>query len=289
MARLTSPDKVLFGPDGVTKQDLAHHYERVAPYMLPHIRGRPVTLQVFPGGIGRPGHFAKQIPEYFPDSVPRVTVPKKGGTVTHPLAEKPDDLLWMAQHNTITPHVWTSRVPDLDRPDRLVVDLDPSLADDFTAVRRAARMVGDLFRDVGLEPFAMVTGSRGVHVVAPLVPDAAFDEVFALAKRLAAEAVEASPGELTTEFLKENRDDRIFVDVLRNRWAQTVPAPYAVRPRPGAPVVVPLRWEELSSSRLAPDRWTLRTIGRRLARVGDPWAGMDEAAASVHDIAARLS
>lgn len=290
--RSTSPGKVLFPAHGdagaVTKRDLLAHYERVAPLMIPHIRGRPVTLHVFPAGIERPGHFAKQIPGYFPDGVARVTVPKRGGEVTHVLADDEGSLLWTVQHNSITPHVWTSRVPHLEAPDRLVVDLDPPDDDHFALVRRAARRVGALFRAAGLEPFAMTTGSRGIHVVAPLRPEAAFPEVFRISKALAAAAVEACPKDLTTEFLKADRERKVFVDVLRNRWAQTVPAPYAVRPRPGAPVAVPLRWEELASSRLEPRRWTVGNLARRLGRVGDPWAEMDAAAVPPAAVARQL-
>lgn len=285
--RISSPDKVLF-PPGVTKADLVAHYERVAGVMLPHIRGRPVTLHSFPAGVTRPGTFIKQVPSHFPQWVDRVTVAKKGGTVTHVLAERPETLRLLAQHNAITPHVWTSRAPDLERPDRLVIDLDPSGDGQFPLIRRAARMVGDLFREVGLEPFAMTSGSRGIHVVAPLVPDTPFADVFPLAKRLSLLAAERCPRDLTTEFLKDNREGRVFVDVLRNRWAQTVPAPYAARARPGAPVATPLRWEELGSSRLAPNRWTIANIGRRLGQMGDPWREMDEAAVSARSALERL-
>lgn len=287
--KVSNPQKVLFdGEPPVTKGELVRHYERVAGVMLPHVRGRPVTLHSFPSGVAAGGHYLKQIPSHFPDWVQRVTVPKKGGSVTHVLAEDAQTLKLLANHNSITPHVWTSRAPDLDRPDRLVVDLDPADDDQFQRVRRAARMVGDLFRDVGLEPFAMTTGSRGLHVVAPLAADRPFPEVFALAKKLAEAAVTRCPDDLTTAFLKADREGRVYVDVLRNRWAQTVPAPYAARARTGAPVATPLRWHELSSSRLGPRRWTVRTINRRLGQTGDPWADMDAAAVSAADVAKRL-
>ena len=287
--RITSRDKVLLpGDPPVTKADLVRHYERVADVLLPQVRGRPVTLHSFPAGLARGGHYIKQAPGHFPDWVARVTVPKRGGTVTHVLAEDLQTLRLLANHNCVTPHVWTSRVPVLDRPDRVVVDLDPADDRHFEQVRRAARMIGVLFRDVGLEPFAMTSGSRGIHVVAPLRPECRFDEVFAMARALAEAAVERCKDDLTVEFLKRNRDGRVFVDVLRNRWAQTVPAPYSVRPRPGGPVATPLRWDELASSRLAPQRWTVRTIGRRLGQMADPWADMDNAAASPRDVARRL-
>jgi len=285
---ISHPDKVLFPDAGLTKADLAAHYAAVAEVMLPHVRRRPVSMQVFPSGIQRPGHFMKQTPEYFPGWAARVTVPKRGGRVTHVLADDADTLVLLANHNCITPHVFTSRADRLQRPDRLVVDLDPSVDGDFAGVRASARLIGDLMREIGLEPFAMVTGSRGIHVVAPLRREAEFPEVFALARALAEAAVARSPGKLTLAFHKEDRQDKTFVDVLRNRWAQTVVPPYAVRPRPGAPVAVPLRWKELSSARLAPDGWTIATIGRRLSRVGDPWAAIGDAAASPRGARRRL-
>ena len=286
---LTHPDKVLFGDAGVTKADLAAYYARVAPLMLPHLRGRPLSFQVFPRGVGRPGHFLKQAPDYFPDWVPRVTVPKKGGTVDHVVADTGATLVLLANHNAVTPHAVTSRLPHLDRPDRLVIDLDPHGDEQFALVRGAARLVGELMRECGLEPFAMTTGSRGIHVVAPIAPEVGFGEALDLARAIAAAAVAASPAVLTTRFLKRERGERIFVDVLRNRWAQTSVPPYAVRARPEAPVAVPLRWDELRSSRLAPRRWTVRNVARRLGRVEDPWAGIEAAATSPRQAAKRAA
>lgn len=275
---LTSPDKVLFGKAGVTKRELAAHYAAVAGWMLPHISGRPISMQVFHAGVERPGHFMKQAPDHFPAWIERVTVPKKGGEVTHVVAGHPADLVYLAGQNVVTPHVWTSRADRLDRPDRLILDLDPSGGDeDFPQVRRAALMVGDLFREVGLEPYAMLTGSRGIHVVTPLRRELAFPEIFALSRGLARAAVERRPGDLTTEFHKDKREAKIFVDDLRNRWAQTVVPPYAVRARPEATVATPLRWEELEDETLAPRHWTVRNIADRGT---DPWAEIADAAAS---------
>ena len=271
---LTNPGKVLFGSAGVTKAELAAHYAGVADWMLPHVSGRPISMQVFHGGVGRPGHFMKQAPEHFPQWMRRVTVPKKGGEVTHVVAEHPADLVYLAGQNVITPHVWMSRADRLDRPDRLVLDLDPT-EDDFGQVKRAAAMVADLFREAGLEPFAMLTGSRGIHVVSPIRRELAFPEVFALSRALARAAVERCPDDLTTEFHKENREAKIFVDDLRNRWAQTVVPPYAVRARAEATVATPIDWTELDDAE--PRHWTVRNIRERGS---DPWASIAEAAAS---------
>lgn len=285
---LSNPDKVLIPEAGLTKAGLAAHYERVAPYLLPHIRERPLSFQVHPAGIARPGHFLKQAPDYFPDWVHRFTVPKKGGMVDHVIADDVDTLVLLANHNAITPHMFTSRTAHITRPDRLVVDLDPESIDDFARVRASARLVGEIMRGAGLEPFAMATGSTGLHVWTPIEPELEFPEALALAKRIAEVAVDARPDVLTTAFHKADRGGRIFVDVLRNRWAQTVVPPYAVRTKPEASVAVPLRWDELGSSRLSPRRWTVANINRRLGRVGDPWEEIGAAAASPRAALARL-
>ncbi len=277
--RITHPDKVLF-PDGITKADLAEYYRDVAGAMLPHVRDRPVSMQRFNGGITRPGFFHKDIPKGAPEWVPTVEVPKKGGTVRHVLANETATLVWLANQNCITPHVSTARADRLDRPDRIVWDLDPS-GDDFDLVRRTAIDLGAVLREAGCEPHAMVTGSRGIHVVVAVRRRYAYGAVRDAALAIAQTLVERSPADLTTEFYKEKREGRLFVDVNRNGRAQTAVPPYAVRPRPGAPVATPLRWEELDDRRLAPDAWTIRTVRERLERDGDPWAGIARAAGAL--------
>jgi len=274
MARvaLSHPDKVLFPDDGITKADLAAYYERVSEWMLPHLYARPVSMQRFPEGIDGKGFFHKDVPDYFPDWVGRAEGPKAKGTVTHPIIRDLDSLLYLVNQNTITPHVWTSRADRVFQPDRLVIDLDPAPGSDFTAVRRAALHSGDLMRELGLTPFAQVTGSKGIHVWTPLRRRASFDDVRAFARDMGRVLAARHPDELTTEWRKEKRDGRILVDTARNTYAQTAIPPYAVRPRPGAPVATPVEWDELSDSRLRPDRWTLKSVGRRLAQRGDPWA-----------------
>jgi bifunctional non-homologous end joining protein LigD len=269
---ITHPDKLLFPADGITKGDLASYYERVAEWMLPHVRGRPVSMQRFPGGIGGKGFFHKDIPDYFPRWIGRVEVPKSGGTVTHVVTREADTLVYLVGQNTITPHVWLSRADRVWQPDRMVIDLDPPPGVDFAAVRRAARRTGELLSELGFTPFAQVTGSKGIHVWTPLRRRARHDEVRALAGDLGRVLAARHPAELTSEWRKEKRDGRILVDTARNTYAQTAVPPYAVRPRPGAPVATPIEWDELSDSRLRPDRWTVRNVLRRLGSKGDPWA-----------------
>jgi bifunctional non-homologous end joining protein LigD len=268
--KVSKPDKVLFPDDGMTKGDLAAYYERVAWAMLRHVKGRPISMQRFPDGIGRGGFFHKDVPKYFPDWIKRVTVRKQNGTITHALTCDADSLVYLAGQGCITPHVWLSRGDELDQPDRMVFDLDPSNGS-FAEVRSAARSLGGLLDELGLAPFAMTTGSRGLHVWVPLRRQAGFDEVRQFARDAARVMVSRAPDQLTLEARKQSRGGRILLDIMRNAYAQTAVPPYAVRAKAGAPVATPLRWRELSDSSLRPDKFTLRNIDRRLSRIGDPW------------------
>jgi bifunctional non-homologous end joining protein LigD len=276
--KLTHPERELWPQDGLTKRDLYDYFGAVAGVMVPHVRDRPVSLQRFRGAVEDGGFFQKEIPKGAPEWIARVEVPKHGGVVHHLLANDRETLQWLAQQGCVTPHVFTARADRLDRPDRLVVDLDPS-HEDFGAVRRAALACGAALRDRGLEPFAMVTGSRGIHVVVPIKRTRTTEDVLAWVRAFAADLAEAHPDALTTEFRKAKRDDRLYLDVARNGVAQTVVPPYAPRPRPGAPVATPLRWEELEDDGLRPDGWTLKTVLARLDDLGgDPWAEIAKAA-----------
>jgi bifunctional non-homologous end joining protein LigD len=286
---ISHPDKVLFPGDGVTKLDLARHYATVAPAMLPHTRGRPLTMHVFPSGIDASGVYIKKAPSHFPDWIERVTVEKKGGTVEMAIANDATALVFVANQNCITLHVWPARADDLRAPDRLIFDFDPPEGTDFADVRAAARATGDLLRDLGLVPFAMTSGSRGLHVVAPLRRDAGWDVVRSFAHTVGERLAADDPDHLTVEHRIAKRGGRIYVDTTRNAYAQHAVAPYAVRAKPGAPVATPLRWEELDDRALKPNGWTIRTIGGRLESDGDPWQGIGRHARSLAKPAARLA
>lgn len=270
---VTHPDRVLFPDDGYTKADLADYHLAVAPALVTHLRDRPVMLQRFPEGIGAGGFYQKDKGRGMPEWIRTVEVPKKGGVVNHPVVDDTASLLALTNLSAISFHRWLSRADRLDRPDLLVVDLDPSTTD-FDAVRQAARWTRELCDELDLATFLMVTGSRGLHVVAPLDRSAATEEVRAFADDLARVLARRHPDELTCEFSKEDRADRLYLDVARNGWAQTTVAPYSVRPRSGAPVAVPITWDELDDPGLRPDGWTIATVPDRLADTGDLWAGM---------------
>jgi bifunctional non-homologous end joining protein LigD len=268
------PDKALFSDPPITKLELAEYYDRVADTMLPYARDRPLALQAFPEGIDHAGYFMKSVPRYFPSWIKTATVPKRGGTLTQMLAANGATLVYLVGQNVITPHIWLSRADQPEKPDRLIIDLDPSPGVSFDEVRAAAREAGERLRDAGLATFAMVTGSRGIHVVCPLRRGPTFGQVHGYARALAEEMVAADGEHVTLEWHKEERGARIYLDVNRINYAQHAVAPYGVRPRPGAPVAMPIRWEELSDSKLRPDRWTIRTALDRVRGDGDAWDGM---------------
>ena len=290
--RVTHPDKVLFPDDGITKAELVSYYETVASAMLPTISGRPVTMQRFPNGIGRGGFLQKQVGDYFPDWIERVTAPNRRtrnattrGEVTYMVCRAPDDLAYLANQGCITPHVWLSRAPDLYHPDQMIFDLDPS-SPDPAVLRSAAAGLHRLLDELELPAFLKSSGSRGLHIVVPLVPEAETDEVKEFSLAVAEVLAARDPGNLTTEARIADREARLFLDTGRNGYAQHVAAPYAVRPLPGAPVSVPLDWSELDD--FDPRRHTLRTIADRLAGP-DPWAGLDQAASTLDHARARLA
>lgn len=289
VVELSRPDKVLFPDDGITKRDLADYYESVAETMLPHLAGRPLTMQRFPDGIGREGFYEKRAPGHFPDWVGRATFSTaEGEPITQIVCENTATLVYLADQACITPHVWLSRVDDLDAPDRLIFDLDPP-DDDFGAVRQAARDLHDLLEELELATFVMTTGSRGLHVVVPLDRVADFDAARRFARDVADLLVGRRPDDYTTAARVAKRGDRLYLDTGRNAYGQTGVAPYAVRARPGAPVATPLDWPELEDPRIGPRRYTLRNLARRLGQKEDPWKGIGRHGRSLDAPASRLA
>jgi bifunctional non-homologous end joining protein LigD len=270
---ITHPEKVLFPDDGITKGELAAYYEAVAPLMVPHVQGRPITMERYPSGIGRKGFMQKNVSKGFPDWLERVEVPKKDGTVHHPIVSDVRSLLWMANQNCITPHVWPSRLPNLYQPDICVFDLDPS-RDEPDVLRCAAIGVRDLLTELGLASWVKTSGAKGFHIVVPLDARAGFGTVARFAHAVASRLVERDPEHLTLEFAKADRNERIYVDTGRNGYSATVAAAYAVRAKPGAPVSAPCTWDEIERGQVVPQSFTLRTMTRRVEEVGDLWSGM---------------
>ena len=268
---ITHDDRVLFPDDGITKGELAAYYEAIAPVMVPHMRSRPVTMERYPAGIGQQGFIHKDVSKGFPGWLTRVEVPKQGGSVHHPIVTDTRSLLWLANQNCITPHVWTSRAPNLYEPDICVFDLDPS-QDEPDVLRAAALGLRDLLNELGLRSWVKTSGSKGFHIVVPLDGKAGFGEVSRFAHAVGTMLVTRDPQHLTQEFSKADRGGRILVDTGRNGYSATFAATYAVRAKPGAPVSAPCTWDEIERGEVGPRTFTLRTMASRIAVVGDLWS-----------------
>jgi bifunctional non-homologous end joining protein LigD len=287
---ITHPDRVLFPDDGITKADLAAYHHAVADVLIPHLADRPLMLQRFPGGIGKDGFYQKDAGKTLPRWIRTVRARKEGGVVNHPVVDDEAALLALSNLGTISFHRWGARADELDHPDLLIIDLDPS-RDDIAAVVQAARWTAELFDQLDLAAYVQVTGSRGLHVVTPLDRSATTEEVGSFADGLAIVLAARHPDELTHQFSKSARGDRLYLDTARNGYAQTAVSPYSVRPRTGAPVATPLEWDELDDPGLRADGWTIATLPARLAEHGDPWASMSRHARSLparRDKLARL-
>ena len=285
---ITHPDRVVFPEDGITKGDVVAYYAEVADVMVPHLKDRPLTLWRYPRGITEHGFVQQDFADTLPDWMSSAEVAKEGGTVVHPVVDRRDALVWLANQNCITFHSWLSRRDRLDEPDQVIFDFDPSTAD-FAPVRAAARACGDVLEDLGLVPYLKTTGSRGLHVVAPLTRGADFDTVRQFARDVGEVVAADDPAHLTVEQRKDKRGDRVYVDVMRNAYAQTAAAPYTVRARPGAPVATPLEWDELKGRGLRSDLFGVRDVLKRVAEHGDPWADIRKHARSLTRPIQRLS
>jgi bifunctional non-homologous end joining protein LigD len=271
--QLSRTDKVLFPADGLTKGDLVRYYETVAARMVPYLKGRPLSLERYPDGIDDGQIFQQNAPRYFPDWIETTSVKRVEGrgNVRHAVAGSAAALVYLANQACITPHAWLSRADRPRNPDQLIFDLDPP-DNDFPAARRAARDVRQLLAELGLPSFLKTTGGKGLHVHVPLDRTANFDQVREFANGVAQVLVVREPKRYTTEQRKAKRQGRLYLDIMRNAYGQTAVPPYAVRARPGAPVAAPLDWSELDDRRMRGDRFTVRTMPRRLEQDGDPWS-----------------
>ncbi len=286
---ITHPEKILFPDCGVTKGELCAYYEAVAKLMLPHLRGRPITLERYPAGIHKKGFIQKDVAKGSPEWLNRVEVPKRasGESVHYALAYEARDLIWMANQNSITPHVWCSRVPQLEQPDCCVIDLDPS-REDAQGLSRAALAVKAALTELGLSSFVKTSGSKGFHILVALAPGATFEDSWRFGHGVGRLLVKRHPDVFTQEFIKQDRAGRILVDTGRNGRGATFAAAYAVRARPLAPVSAPCTWQEVETGAAQPQSFTLRSLPERLATHGDLWGDITAHARALAEPLARL-
>jgi bifunctional non-homologous end joining protein LigD len=269
--RLTNPDRVLFPDDGITKGDLYEYYDVVAPVLVPHLRDRPFTMKRYREGAAGEGFFQKQAPKGTPAWITTRefrTFPREGGSrlVDFPLVNSREALLWMVQMHCIDMNAWYSRVDKPDRPDFVVFDLDPPEGGFVLAVR-VAHLVREALEELGLRSYVKTSGADGIHVLVPITRRSTFGETYAFAERVSRSLEQRHPGLATTEWLKRKRTG-VLVDHRQNGWGKTIASVYSVRPRPGAPVSTPLRWEELTEA-VTPRQFGMPEVLARVERDGD--------------------
>jgi bifunctional non-homologous end joining protein LigD len=274
---LTNPDKVLYPDIGLTKAALADYYTQIADWMLPHLRGRPLTLVRCPEGYQK-CFFQKHVNEKVPAAIGRIEIEEEEGRDTYMLAESLDALLGLVQMGVLEVHTWGSTKDRLERPDRLTFDLDPDPSVPWTQVIEAAHLTKTLLDELGLVSFLKTTGGKGLHIVTPIQRTYTWDEAKAFAKMMADHLVRTIPQRFTSNMAKRARKGKIFIDYLRNARGATAIAAYSTRAKPGAPVSVPIAWDELSED-LSPDYFTVMNVPPRLKRLRrDPWETYDRSA-----------
>jgi bifunctional non-homologous end joining protein LigD len=293
--RLTSPDKVLYPEQGISKRALAEYYVAVADRALPHLARRPLSLVRCPAGSSEACFFQKHVGSGVPGEVRRVEIPDGVGTAEHSAGrstylwvEDARGLVALAQMGVLEIHPWGSTIDRLETPDRLVFDLDPAPGFGWEGVVEATRAVRDRLAALGLDSFLKTTGGKGLHVVVPIAPEHDWGVVKPFARAVAAAMAEAEPGRFTINMAKKARTGRIFLDYLRNGRGATAVAPYSSRARPGATVSMPIAWRDLSP-RLDPRDFTILTVPKLLARRRqDPWAGIGAARQALGPALAKL-
>jgi len=280
---ITKKDKLLFKDPNYSKQDIAEYYEKIWPYMNFYIIGYPVTLQRFPNGIDEEGFYQKNASDYFPSWIDKVEIKgREDNKTNYPLCNDLDSLIYLVNQGTITFHTWLSSTHDLDKPDKIIFDLDPP-EDDFSLLVEAAFNVKKELKNLNLSPFAMTTGSKGLHIVTPIKPEYNFDQVKEFSKKVAYHITKNERDKYTIEQRKENRDGKIFLDILRNTKGQTGVCPYSLRPLNGGPVATPLSWDELSKKDFDSQKYKIKNIFRRLGQIEDPWKNYKKSSASIAD------
>lgn len=265
-------DKVLFPKLGLKKSDLIKYYSEISNYMLPFLKWYPLTLHRFPDGIEKKGFYQKQFQDYYPEYLKSVEIALvEGGTQKQVTCHKKSDLIYLAGQGTITFHLWLSKVTLIEKPTRIVFDLDPSdKADNFNHLITACYEIKKFFSKLNFMTYVMTTGSRGLHVIIPIKPFHSFDKLHAISHKIANYIAAQHPHMFTTELRKAKRKNRVFIDYTRNAYGQTSVAPYSLRALEKAPIATPLSWDELENLHSSQD-YTIANISKRLSTIEDPW------------------
>jgi bifunctional non-homologous end joining protein LigD len=282
--KLTNQDKILFPNDGYTKGDLVRYYRAVAPVILPYLRGNPLTMERFPDGIGvARGIWEKQMPRYTPDWVDRVTIPPSTGeprNVTYVVVDDEAPLVWVANLAAITLHIWYSHVPTIDVPDVILFDLDPGERCPLARLAKVVLAFRDELAGIGIRAYVKTTGGMGLHVILPLEPHYDYEIAKGVSELVARRIHAVLPKDTTLErTISKRPEDLVYLDWVQVGKGKTYVAPFTVRARDGAPVSMPLAWEEVEAMRrkraaettAEMRRWTIANVPKLVAKTGDPW------------------
>lgn len=278
---VTHKDKILFPNSGITKNDLIVYYEKIADYILPYLKNHPLSMQRFPEGIAKDGFFQKNAPKYFPDWIKTEEIRKVGGWVNQVICDTKETLLYLVNQYVITFHISLSTIETIEYPDKLIFDLDPPENDFELAIEGAKALRNLLENDLGFTSFLMTTGSKGLHIIVPLQQKEDFNKVHTFAKSIANYIALQNSNKFTTAIRKENREGRLYIDYLRNSYAQTSVAPYSVRALENAPVATPIFWSELDDEKLTAQFYTIKNIFKRLEYIENPWKDFETSRKSI--------
>lgn len=270
---LSHEDKILFPKSRITKGELIDYYAMIAPLMVPLIADHPIAMQRYPDGITGEGFYQKDRGDYFPDWIKYAAIARlaKDKVTNYVICNDAATLIYLANQAAITIHTWLSSFEKKNYPDRMVFDIDPPNTQAWPSVKTLAKHLKIILESYGLTPFVMTTGSKGLHVVVPLKQKQTFKQIYLFAQAIAQKCAQQHPELITLNMRKEQRTNKIFIDILRNRWAQLTVAPYSVRAQEGAPIATPLHWRELDTTTIKPQRYNIKNIKQRLARIADPW------------------
>ena len=270
LLRVTHLSKVLFPDEGITKAEVMRYYSDTAPNLLPHIRGRPLTLKAFPHGIsGRP-YYRRQLGAGTPSWLSRIELEHGPAPVVEDMA----DLLWVVNQDSIELHPWLARRDDLGHPDQLIFDLDPGVQTPFQRTCEAALVVKSTLDEFGIESWPKTTGSKGLHVTVGISPEYEFDDVRAWVLGVARVLAQHRPDLFTVGYSRRDRIGKVLIDYNQVGYGRTTASIYSVRPLSNAPVSAPLTWGEVESGEIVPDQFTIRTMPERLTSLGDVASGL---------------
>jgi len=282
----TNVDRVMFPDSGIKKSEVLHYYFTVADFMLPEIDQRPISVERYTKGIDTSGFFQKHYQKHYPSWLDKEELGAKT-RVVYPIVDSTAGLVYLANQGSIAFHIWPSRREQPEYPDLLVFDLDPPEGR-FDLVRETALNLRELFEELDLPSFVKTTGSKGLHVVVPLDGRSTFGEVSQFCHRVAKLMTERHPDKVTLEFYKKDRKGRLFLDTLRNALGATLVAPWSLRGRAGAPISMPIGWDEVEDPALAANGFKLRDVRKRIDSHGNPWEKLRSQVGSIDDADAAL-